>query len=114
MSLIGRSPAASRAATRPPMPPVAPVTPMSVMAPPLSQIVSARLCGVHSGLALTIMIASLAMGVWCFVAAARDRWIDVTHLVGLGLIEGGLLVQAALALVAIGGGHRPGEYATFL
>ena len=68
----------------------------------------------HDGLAITIMIVSLAVGAWCFVAAARDRWIDVTHLVGLALIEGLLLVQAALALAAIGGGHRPGEYATFL
>jgi hypothetical protein len=69
---------------------------------------------VHDGLAITIMIVSLAVGAWCFVAAARDRWIDVTHLVGLALIEGLLLVQAALALAAIGSGHRPGEYATFL
>jgi hypothetical protein len=69
---------------------------------------------VHNGLAITIMIVSLAVGAWCFVAVAGDRWIDVTHLVGLALIEGLLLVQAALALAAIGGGHRPGEYTTFL
>jgi len=69
---------------------------------------------VHDGLAITIIIVSLAVGGWCFVAVARDRWIDVTHLVGLALIEGLLLVQAALALASIGGGHRPGEYATFL
>ena len=68
----------------------------------------------HDALAVTIIIVSLAVGAWCFVAAARDRWIDVTHLVGLALIEGLLLVQAALALAAIGGGHRPGEYVTFV
>jgi hypothetical protein len=69
---------------------------------------------VHDALAISIIIVSLAVGAWCFVAVARDRWIDVTHLVGLALIEGLMLVQAALALAAIGGGHRPGEYVTFL
>ncbi len=68
----------------------------------------------HDGLAIAIMIGALAVGAWCFVAVARDRWIDVSHLVGLSAVEGALLVQAALALAAIGGGHRPGEYATFL
>lgn len=68
----------------------------------------------HDALTITIVIVSLAVGAWCFVAVARDRWIDVSHLVGLALIEGLLLAQAALALVAIGAGHRPGEYATFL
>jgi hypothetical protein len=70
---------------------------------------------VHDGLAIAIIIGSLVVGAWCFVAVARDRWIDVTHLVGLAIVEGGLLVQAALALAAVGSGsHRPGEYATFL
>jgi hypothetical protein len=70
---------------------------------------------VHDGLAIAIIIGSLAVGAWCFVAVVRDRWLDVTHLIGLAVVEGGLLVQAALALAAMGSGaHRPGEYATFL
>ena len=68
----------------------------------------------YDGLSTAIMIGSLAVGVWCLVAAARDRWIDVTHLVGLALAEGALLVQAALALHAVGQGDRPGEFVTFL
>jgi hypothetical protein len=69
---------------------------------------------VHDGLAITIIVASLIVGGWCFVAVARDRWIDVTHLVGLAILEGGLLVQAALALSDIGAGQRPGEFVTFI
>ncbi len=68
----------------------------------------------HDRLAIGIIIASLIVGGWCFVAVARDRWIDVTHLVALAAVEAALLVQAALALTAIGGGQRPGEYVTFL
>jgi hypothetical protein len=73
-----------------------------------------RLVGVHDPLAIAIEIGALVVGVWCFVAVARNRWIDVTHLVGLALVEGALLVQAALALAAIGSGQRPGEFATFI
>ena len=69
----------------------------------------------HDWLAIAIIIGSLVVGAWCFVAVARDRWLDVTHLTGLAVVEGGLLIQAALALAAMGSGaHRPGEYATFL
>jgi hypothetical protein len=69
---------------------------------------------VHDGLAIDIMIGSLVVAAWCFVAVARNRWIDVTHLVGLAAAETALLVQAALALAAIGAGDRPGEFVTFL
>jgi hypothetical protein len=69
---------------------------------------------VYDGLATAIMIGTVVVGVWCLVAAARDRWIDVTHLVGLSVAEGALLVQAGLALVAIGRGDRPAEFVTFL
>jgi hypothetical protein len=73
-----------------------------------------KLGGVHDPLALAIEIGALIVGAWCFVAVARNRWIDVTHLVGLALVEGALLVQAALALAAIGSGQRPGEFVTFI
>jgi len=69
---------------------------------------------VHNGLAIAIMIASLVVGGWCFVAAARDRWIDVSHLAGLILVELGVLVQTVLAAVALIRGDRPVEFATFL
>jgi hypothetical protein len=69
---------------------------------------------VQNGLATVIMIASLLVGGWCFVAAARDRWIDVSHLVGLVLVELAVLVQTVLAAVALGRGDRPVEFATFV
>lgn len=68
----------------------------------------------HSGFAAVIMIASLVVGAWCFVAVARDRWIDVTHLVGLAVVEALVLVQTVLAVVALVGGDRPVEFATFV
>ena len=64
-------------------------------------------------LATAIIVASLLVAAWCFVAAARDRWIDVTHLAGLTVLELALLTQAAFALVRITGGERPEELATF-
>ena len=66
------------------------------------------------GLAVTIMIASLLVAAWCFVAVTRDRWIDMTHLAGLVVVEVALLAQATVALVRIGGGDRPDEFATFV
>jgi len=35
-----------------------------------------RLPGVYQPLAIFIMVASLLVAAWCFVAARRDRWID--------------------------------------
>jgi len=74
----------------------------------------ARLLPVYWGLAVTIMIASLLVAAWCFVAVTRDRWIDMTHLAGLVVVEVALLAQATVALVRIGGGDRPDEFATFV
>lgn len=66
-----------------------------------------------SGLAVAIIVASLLVGAWCFVTAARDRWIDLTHLVGLGLVSLALLVQAVVAVVRMGDAHLV-EVATFI
>lgn len=66
------------------------------------------------GLAVAVMIASLLVAAWCFVAVARDRWIDLTHLVGFVVVEVALLIQAILALARIGAGDRPAEFATFV
>ncbi len=68
----------------------------------------------YAGLAVSIMIASLLVAAWCFVAVVRDTWIDLTHLVGLVAVEVALLTQAVLAVVRIDGGDRPEEFATFV
>ncbi|HEX6870792.1 MAG TPA: hypothetical protein VF163_06820 [Micromonosporaceae bacterium] len=68
----------------------------------------------YSGLASAIIIVALLVGGWCFVAVARDRWLDRTHLAGLAVLELVLLVQAVAALIRIAGGERPEEFVTFL
>jgi hypothetical protein len=68
---------------------------------------------VISGLATACIVAALLIAAWCFVAVARDRWIDLTHLVGLILVEIAVLVQTVVAVVRMAGGDRPVELATF-
>lgn len=68
----------------------------------------------YEGLAYAIIAASLVVGAWCFVAVARDRWIDPSHLAGIAGLELAVLVQGVLALVRIAGGAHPVEFATFI
>lgn len=68
----------------------------------------------YQPLALAIIIVSLVVAAWCFVAARRDRWIDRSHLAGLILVEAALVAQAVLAVVRIAGGERPVQFVTFL
>jgi bacteriorhodopsin len=69
---------------------------------------------VYQALAVSIMVASFVVAAWCFVAAARNRWIDWSHLIGLIVVELALLAQVVAAGVRIGGGDHPQEFATFL
>jgi hypothetical protein len=68
----------------------------------------------YAGLAIGLIITSLLVGAWCFVAAGRNRWLDLSHQVALALLEVGLLVQSVLALVRLAGGERPEELVTFV
>lgn len=68
----------------------------------------------NDGLATAIMIGSLLLAGWCLVANLRQRWLDLSHLIGLGVLELALLVQAGLAVADIAGGERPAEFVTFL
>jgi hypothetical protein len=61
-----------------------------------------------------IIIVSLLAAGWCALAVARDRFIDLSHLVALVVVQVAVLVQAVLALVRMGGGARPVELATFV
>jgi hypothetical protein len=47
------------------------------------------------------------------VTAARNRPPDRTHLLGLAVLEVALLALTVVALVALGGGDRPGEPGAF-
>jgi hypothetical protein len=69
---------------------------------------------VHDRLELAIIVVSLLVGGWCFVAVARDRWLDVTHLAGLAAVELVLVIQAVVAIVRMAGGERPGTTVTFV
>ena len=60
------------------------------------------------------MLASLAVGAWCFVAVARDRYLDRSHWVALGLLELLVVVQTVLAVARLIAGERPVELATFI
>lgn len=68
----------------------------------------------YAGLAVAIMLASLLVAGWCFIAVARDRFIPRGPVVALGVVEAALVVQAVLAVVRLAGGDRPAEFATFV
>jgi crotonobetainyl-CoA:carnitine CoA-transferase CaiB-like acyl-CoA transferase len=65
------------------------------------------LAGIASGLAAVVAV----LGV---VSTVGRRRIGVAHLVAAGLLEAVLVVQAVVAVVALVGGTRPPETATFL
>ncbi|MFI2709629.1 hypothetical protein ACH495_05800 [Micromonospora sp. NPDC018662] len=59
------------------------------------------------------IVLSLAVAVWALVAAVRHRPPDRVQLVGLAVVEVALLALTVVALVALGGGDRPGEPGAF-
>ncbi|MEV1330734.1 hypothetical protein AB0J20_14290 [Micromonospora costi] len=64
-------------------------------------------------LATASIVLSLVLALWSLVAAVRSRPPDRWQLIGLGVLELALLALAVVALVAIGGGERPGEPGAF-
>ncbi|MEV6368350.1 hypothetical protein AB0L86_15835 [Micromonospora musae] len=64
-------------------------------------------------LATASIVLSLLIALWSLVCAARNRPPDRWQLIGLGVLELALLGLAVLALVAAGGGDRPGEPGAF-
>ncbi|MEU8420388.1 hypothetical protein AB0C15_05890 [Micromonospora sp. NPDC048835] len=66
------------------------------------------------GIVATVpIVLSLLVAVWALVAAVRHRPPDRVQVVGLAVLEVALLVLTVLALVAVGGGDRPGEPGAF-
>ncbi|MEH1012917.1 hypothetical protein V6U90_07330 [Micromonospora sp. CPCC 206060] len=59
------------------------------------------------------IVLSLVLAAWSLYATARNRPPDRNHLVGLALLELAVLGLAVVALVALGGGDRPGEPGAF-
>ncbi|MCX5120682.1 hypothetical protein OG992_26210 [Micromonospora sp. NBC_00362] len=66
------------------------------------------------GIVATVpIVLSLLVAVWALVAAVRHRPPDRLQFVGLAVVEVALLVLSVLALIAVGGGDRPGEPGAF-
>ncbi|MGC4867841.1 hypothetical protein ACLQ3B_20695 [Micromonospora sp. DT53] len=66
------------------------------------------------GIVATVpIVLSLLVAVWALVSAVRQRPPDRVQFVGLAVLEVALLVLSVLALVAVGGGDRPGEPGAF-
>ncbi|MEV0724111.1 hypothetical protein AB0I37_15185 [Micromonospora purpureochromogenes] len=60
-------------------------------------------------LATATIVLSLVLALWSLVATLRHRAPDRLQFVGLAMLEVALLALAVAALVALGGGERPGE-----
>ncbi|GAA3195221.1 hypothetical protein [Actinocorallia longicatena] len=65
-------------------------------------------------LAGTLMVLALGMAVWCLVSAARDKPVQAVHLIGMAVVEAGLLAQVVTAFVQMARGEEPAEKATFI
>jgi hypothetical protein len=64
-------------------------------------------------LATASIVLSLVLAVWALVAAVRHRAPDRVQFVGLVVLEAALVALAVVAMIAIGGGERPGEPGAF-
>ncbi|MEV4480516.1 hypothetical protein AB0K04_27315 [Micromonospora coxensis] len=64
-------------------------------------------------LATATIVLSLVLALWSLVAAVRHRAPDRLQFVGLAVLEVALLALTVMALVALGGGERPGEPGAF-
>ncbi|MCP3784479.1 hypothetical protein NLX85_13975 [Micromonospora sp. A3M-1-15] len=64
-------------------------------------------------LATASIVLSLLIAVWALVAAVRHQAPDRLQFVGLAVLEVALLALTVVALVALGGGDRPGEPGAF-
>jgi hypothetical protein len=69
--------------------------------------VSTALAALASAVAGVVVVLGL-------VATATRRRLGLLHVVAAGVLEAVLLVQAVVAVVALAGGTRPPETATFL
>ncbi|MFY1704111.1 MULTISPECIES: hypothetical protein [Micromonospora] len=64
-------------------------------------------------LATATIVLSLVLAGWALVAAVRHRAPDRAQFVGLAVLELALVALVVVALVALGGGERPGEPGAF-
>ncbi|GAB3671837.1 hypothetical protein GCM10027589_41100 [Actinocorallia lasiicapitis] len=62
------------------------------------------------------LLIALALGVaaWCLVEYLRKRPIQRAHVIGMAVVEAGLLAQVVTAFVLLARGEQPAEKATFI
>ncbi len=65
-------------------------------------------------LVVAISVVAVVLAALGGLSTALRRRIGSAHLATTGVLELLLVVQAVLAAVAVGGGHRPAEFATFV
>ena len=68
---------------------------------------------VDGRLATVAMVISLGVAVWAGGGGVRQRPPDRIQFIGLAVLEVALLALTVTALVALGGGDRPGEPGAF-
>jgi hypothetical protein len=66
------------------------------------------------GLATTLIVVALVVAAASVVTAVRDRPPTWLHLIGLGLVEALLVLQAAIATGRLFTSDRPDQLATFV
>jgi hypothetical protein len=69
---------------------------------------------VQAPLVVAITVVAVVLAVLGVISTLARRRIGLAHLAVAGLLEVLLLVQAGIAVVALLGGERPPETATFL
>jgi hypothetical protein len=69
---------------------------------------------VNSGLSAAVIVASLALALWCLVTAVRDRVAGRAHLVGASVVEVLVLALVGVAVAGLVSGHRPAAFVTFV
>jgi hypothetical protein len=69
---------------------------------------------VNGTLATVTIVGSLLLAAWGLAATVRDRAPDRSHLIGLALLEAGLVVLTVVALLAWADGRTPDEVGTFV
>ncbi|MEO3814555.1 hypothetical protein ABGB17_36625 [Sphaerisporangium sp. B11E5] len=65
-------------------------------------------------LAAVLIGGSLLLAALCVITAVRDRPMGMVLLIGLGVLELGVLAQAVTGIVHVAGGEGPPETATFI
>lgn len=96
-----------------PFPRAPPVTSGAALTSVAAATSAASASPVTGTIATVPIVLSLALAAWSLVATVRNRPPDRVQLIGLVVVEVALLALTAVALVALGGGDRPGEPGVF-